>query len=135
MQLSDTLKIAAAGMTVQGDRLRTVAENIANSDSTASAPGGNPYRRKLVLFQNVLDRETGLDSVKVSKHTTDNSEFVKRYEPTHPMADGTGYVQYPNVSPIVEMMDMREARRGYEANLNVIEVSKSMLARTLDLLR
>jgi flagellar basal-body rod protein FlgC len=133
--LSDTLKIAAAGMKAQNDRLRVVAENIANVDSTSRTPGGEPYRRKIVLFQNVLDKELGIDTVKVTKRTFDMSEFDRKYDPNHPAADEQGYVLYPNIKAIVEMMDMREARRGYEANLNVVEVSKSMLSRTLELLR
>ena len=135
MQLSDTLKIAASGMKAQGDRLRVVAENIANADSTSATPGGEPYRRKVVMFQNVLDRELGIESVKVVKRTHDQSDFKKKFDPSHPAADEQGYVLYPNVNTIVEMMDMREARRGYEANLNMIEISKSMLTRTIDLLR
>ncbi len=135
MQLSDTLKISAAGMKAQSDRLRVVAENIANAESTSQSPGGEPYRRKVVLFENALNKELGVESVRISKRGYDNSEFRKKFDPTHPAADEQGYVLYPNVSTIVEMMDMREARRGYEANLNVVEVSKAMLARTLDLLR
>ncbi len=135
MPLSDTLKIAAAGMRAQGDRLRVVAENIANAESTSSVPGGEPYRRKTVQFKNVLDRELGLETVKVATRGVDMSQFNRKFEPTHPAADEKGYVLYPNVSTLVEMMDMREARRGYEANLNIVEASKAMLARTLDLLR
>jgi len=133
--LGDALKIAAAGMKAQGDRLRVIAENVANSDSTSNVPGGAPYRRKLIVFQNILDRELGVETVKIAKRTFDMSEFRKKYDPTHPAADEQGYVLFPNVSTIVEMMDMREARRGYEANINVIEVSKAMLSRTLELLR
>ncbi len=135
MQLSDSLAIASSGMKAQGDRLRVVSENIANADSTGKTPNEEPYRRKVVIFQNALDKELGISTVKVAKRTNDMSEFRKKYDPTHPAADAQGYVLYPNVNSIVEMMDMREARRGYEANLNVIEVSKSMLSRTLDLLR
>lgn len=135
MQLSDTLKIAASGMKAQGDRLRVVAENIANADSTGATSGSEPYRRKIVIFQNVLDREMGVERVKVVKRTHDQSDFNKEFNPTHPAADEQGYVLYPNVNTIVEMMDMREARRGYEANLNMIEISKAMLTRTIDLLR
>ena len=133
--LADSLKIAAAGMKAQGDRLRAVSENIANADSTSTVPGGEPYRRKVVIFKNALDKELGIETVKVDKRTLDMSEFTKKYEPNHPAANEQGYVLYPNVNTIVEMMDMREARRGYEANLNVVEVSKAMLTRTLDLLR
>ncbi len=135
MQLSDTLAIAASGMKAQGDRLRVVAENIANADSTGKTPNEEPYRRKLVVFQNALDKELGINTVKVGSRTHDMSEFRKKYDPTHPAADEKGYVLYPNVNNIVEMMDMRESRRGYEANMNVIEVSKAMLTRTIDLLR
>lgn len=135
MQLSDTLAIASSGMKAQGDRLRVVSENIANADSTGRSPNEVPYRRKLVVFQNVLDKEQGISTVKVADRTYDMSEFRKKYDPTHPAADEKGYVLYPNVNSIVEMMDMREARRGYEANMNVVEVAKSMLSRTIDLLR
>lgn len=135
MQLSDTLAIASSGMKAQGDRLRVVAENIANADSTGKSPSEEPYRRKLLVFQNVLDKEQGVSTVRVAERTHDMSEFRKKYDPTHPAADEKGYVLYPNVNSIVEMMDMREARRGYEANMNVVEVSKSMLSRTIDLLR
>ncbi len=135
MQLSDSLAIASAGMKAQGDRLRVVAENIANADATGKTPDEAPYRRKLVIFQNTLDKEMGISKVTVSDRKFDMSEFRKKYDPSHPAADAQGYVQYPNVNSIVEMMDMREARRGYEANLNVIEMSKSMLSRTIDLLR
>jgi flagellar basal-body rod protein FlgC len=132
--LTDVLQVSSAGLRAQGDRMRVVAENIANADSTASTPGGAPYRRKLVVFQNMLDKETGMQMVKVAKRPLDQSPFVKKYDPSHPAADAQGYVQYPNVNPIIEMMDMREARRGYEANLDVIQISKSMLSQTINLL-
>jgi len=135
MQLTDSLKIAAAGMQAQGERLRVVAENIANAESTGHTPGAEPYRRKLVVFKNVLDKELGIETLRVAKRTTDKSEFIKKFEPHHPAADAQGYVMYPNVSTIIESVDMREARRAYEANLGVVEVSKAMVARTLDLLR
>lgn len=133
--LSDTLLISAAGMQAQGERLRVVAENVANAESTATTPGGDPYRRKLVTFHNVLDKQLGVETVKVSNRSYDMSDFNKKYDPTHPAADAQGYVQYPNVNTIIEMMDMREARRGYEANMNMVEVSKSMLTQTISLLQ
>lgn len=133
--LGETLQISAAGMRAQGDRLRVVAENIANAESVSTTPGGDPYRRKTVTFQNVFDRELNLQTVKVTKRGFDNSPFLKKYEPAHPAADEQGYVNYPNVQSIVEMMDMREARRGYEANLNMVEVSKAMLTQTINLLK
>lgn len=135
MQLNDSLQIAAAGMKAQSDRLRVVAENIANADSTATTPGGEPYRRKTITFQNVLDKQLGVETVKVVKRGVDKSDFNRKYEPYHPAADAQGYVLYPNVNPIVETVDMKEARRAYEANLGVVEVSKAMMTRTLDLLR
>lgn len=133
--IGDSLVISASGMRAQGARLRIIAENIANADSTADTTGGAPYRRKIILFQNVLDKQMGVDMVKVAKRGYDNSSFIKKYDPSHPAADAEGYVQYPNVNSIVEMMDMREARRGYEANLNVVEVAKSMLTQTIALLK
>ncbi|MDX2112212.1 MAG: flagellar basal body rod protein FlgC [Alphaproteobacteria bacterium] len=133
--LSDTLKIAAAGMKAQGDRLRIIAENVANADSTSTQPGGEPYRRKVVIFENALNKELGVETVRVAKRTYDMSDFRKKFDPTHPAADEQGYVLFPNVSSIIEMVDMRESRRAYEANINVVEVSKAMLTRTLELLR
>jgi flagellar basal-body rod protein FlgC len=135
MPLSDTLHIAAAGMKAQDDRLRIIAENMANADSTSSVPGGEPYRRKTITFQNALNKELGIETVKVAKRGVDNTNFNKKYEPAHPAADEAGYVLYPNVSPIVEMIDMQEARRAYEANLNVVQVSKAMAAETIALLK
>jgi len=135
MQLNDTLQIAASGMQAQGERLRVVAENIANADSTGKTANDDPYRRKIVVFQNVLDKEMGIETVKVVKHSYDTSNFNKKYDPTHPAADAQGYIRTPNVNPIIEMTDMREARRGYEANLDVIQVSKAMLTQTIDLLK
>ena len=135
MMLSDTLQIAAAGLKAQSDRLRVVAENLANADATGRTPDELPYRRKLVTFRNVLDRQLGIEVVKVVERGYDNSDFNLRFDPNHPAADAGGYVKYPNVNPIVELMDMREARRGYEANLSVVEVTRTMLQRTLDILR
>ncbi len=135
MQLQDSLKIAASGMQAQSERLRVIAENIANADATGRSPNEDPYRRKMVVFQNVLDKEMGIEKVQVTRRTHDNSDFIMKFEPSHPAADAQGYVKYPNVNTIVEAVDMKEARRSYEANLGVIEVSKSMMTRTLDLLR
>ncbi len=135
MELFDTLFISASGMRVQGERLRVIAENLANVDSTGETPGSDPYRRKTVTFRNQLDREMGVDLVKVAKVGTDPSEFRKKYDPGNPAADKDGYVSLPNVNALVEMTDMREAQRSYEANLKVIEASRSMLSRTIDVLR
>lgn len=135
MDLVNSLHIAASGMHAQSDRLRIISENIANADSTGTQPGEQPYRRKTISFKNQLDREMGVDLVKTSRYGQDNSEFPMKYEPNNPIADANGYVQYPNVKPMVEMVDMREARRAYEANLNVVEVSKSMLMQTIGMLK
>ncbi len=135
MDLIKSIKISAAGMQAQGTRLRVISENLANSDSLAERPGEQPYRRKLVTFKNVLDRQLQANRVRIDKFVSDRSQFPKKYEPSHPAADADGYVDLPNVKPLVEMMDMREAQRSYEANLSVIEVSKRMLLRTIDLLR
>ncbi|MFO1242753.1 MAG: flagellar basal body rod protein FlgC, partial [Rickettsiales bacterium] len=98
-------------------------------------PGDAPYRRKIVTFKNYLDKETSADLVEVDKIGYDRSNFNKKYDPNHPAADADGYVETPNVNPIIEMVDMREARRAYEANLNVVEVTKGMLNQTISLLR
>jgi flagellar basal-body rod protein FlgC len=135
MDLDRTLQISAAGMKAQGVRLRVVAENIANADSTATTPEGLPYRRKTVTFQNALDRELGVDTVRVAQVGVDRGDFERRYEPGHPSADAEGYVLMPNVNTLIESMDMREAQRSYEANLNVIDTSRQMVTRTIDLLR
>ncbi len=133
--LMRTLKISAAGMKAQGTRLRVISENVANADSLPTAPGADPYRRKVVTFRNELDRATGVDTVRVDRVRTDNSEFKKKYDPSHPAADADGYVLAPNINSLVEMMDLREAQRSYEANLNVIKASKTMLQETIGLLR
>ncbi|MBM3617465.1 MAG: flagellar basal body rod protein FlgC [Alphaproteobacteria bacterium] len=135
VDLVNSLHIAASGMKAQGDRLRVVSQNIANADSLPTKPGEMPYRRKTISFKERLDKETGVDKVKVYKYGYDDSDFKKKYDPGHPAADAEGYVLTPNVNTIMEMVDMKEAQRGYEANLNVIEVSKSMIQRTVDMLR
>jgi flagellar basal-body rod protein FlgC len=135
MDLLNTMKVSASGMKVQSDRLRVVSENIANVDSTGDAPGSAPYRRKTISFKNRLDREIGAKLVEVNKIGTDKSDFIARYEPSHPAANAEGYVLRPNVNTIIEMMDMREARRGYEANLNVIDASKAMLSQGINIIR
>jgi flagellar basal-body rod protein FlgC len=135
MDLTKSLKISAAGMEAQSARMRTIAENLANADSLADAPGVEPYRRKVLTFKNALDRATGAELVRADRVTRDRSDFQKRFDPSHPGADAEGYVLAPNVNSLIEVMDMRQAQRSYEANLNVIEVSKTMILRTIDLLR
>ena len=135
VDLVKSMHIAASGMHAQSQRLRIVSENIANVDSLGKFPGDAPYRRKVIAFRNVLDRELGAEKVKVQKIGVDKSNFKRKYDPSHPLSDAEGYILTPNVSSMIEMMDMREARRGYESNLNVIEVSKNMLMQTIDMLR
>lgn len=122
-------------MKVQGTRLRVISENLANADSLPTGPGKSPYRRKNIQFQNVLDRELGLNLVKVKKIGVDKSEFNRRFDPSHPAADEKGYVLTPNVKTLIEVMDMREAQRSYEANLTAIRSARSMMRRTIGLLR
>jgi len=133
--LLKTMKVSAAGMRVQGTRLRVISENIANADSLPRSPGDQPYRRKVVTFKTELDRATGAEIVRVDNIGPDKSKFHKRFEPNHPAADAQGYVLAPNVNTLIEMMDMREAQRSYEANLNVIKAAKSMVSQTIDVLR
>ena len=133
--LISSLKISAAGMKVQGSRLRVIAENLANVDSLPTEPGKSPYRRKTIFFQNILDRKLDLNLVEVKKVGLDKSEFSSRLDPSHPAANEDGYVKIPNVKTLVEVMDMREAQRSYEANLTAIRSARSMLTRTIDLLR
>jgi len=133
--LKSSMNIAASGMRVQAQRIKIVAENIANADSVASTPGGEPYRRKTISFKNVLDQEIGADLVKVDKVGRDNSPFTKIYNPGHPAADADGYVLKPNVNTMIESLDLKEAQRSYEANLATIEITKTMLSYTLELLR
>lgn len=133
--LVKSLYIAASGMRAQSDRLRVVSQNIANAESVGTRPGEAPYRRKVLTFRNIMDRKMEADLVKVGKYGYDDAPFKLKYDPNHPAADKEGYVRYPNINPLIEMMDMREARRGYEANVNVIEVSKGMIMQTINMLR
>ena len=135
MDLEKAMKIAASGLRAQGTRLRVIAENMANAESTSATPDGLPYRRRVITFANELDRALNTETVRIKQVTLDKSDFVRRYQPGHPSADPQGYVLYPNVNTLIEAMDMREAQRSYEANLSIIESSKQMVLRTLDLLR
>lgn len=127
--------IAASGMKAQAQRLRVISENLANADSLSKTPGGQPYRRKTVTFRNELDRETGAELVKIGRVSRDRGQLERKYDPGHEAAGADGYVLLPNVNPLVETMDMKEAQRTYEANLNVISTSKEMMSKTLDLIR
>jgi flagellar basal-body rod protein FlgC len=135
MDLGKAMRIAAAGMAAQGTRLRVVAENLANADSTAQVPGGEPYRRKVVSFRSALDRANEVETVKVAGVRNAPGEFGRRFDPAHPAADDEGYVRLPNVNPLIEAMDMREAQRSYQANVSVVEAAKAMIGRALEILQ
>jgi len=135
MDILKAMKLASAGMHVQSTRMRVVAENLANADTRPERPGDAPYRRKVITFKNTLDRALGIDRVRVDRISADRTDFEKKYDPGHPAADEKGYVQVPNVKTMIEMMDMKEAQRSFEANLTVIQAAKSMLQKTIDLLR
>ncbi|PJE34668.1 flagellar basal body rod protein FlgC [Pseudooceanicola lipolyticus] len=133
--LKSISQIAASGMHVQSARLQVVAENVANADSTGATPGDEPYRRKTISFQEALNRESGLTMVEVSDIGRDQSPFTLRHDPAHPAADENGFVKMPNVSPILEMANMREASRSYEANMNLYEAGRRMRSQMIDLLK
>ena len=135
MDLDRALAISASGMAAQSARLRVVAENIANRDSTGQSPGAEPYRRKTVAFAARLDRALGAETVQVARIGRAPGELPQRFEPSHPAADSSGYLRTPNVDSLVENMDMREANRSYSANLAVLETTRGMLQRAIEALR
>ena len=135
MDFLKTMSIAASGLRAQAGRMRIISENIANADSTPTGPGADPYRRKVPTFVSELDRTIDARVVEMGKVRIDNSEFRLKYEPGHPAADKNGNVKYPNVNPLVEMTDMREAQRSYQANINVIGAARRMIQRTIDILK
>ena len=130
-----SLKISATGLEAQSSRLRVVSENLANARSTGDTPGADPYRRKTISFAQELDRAAGVDTVQIKKIGTDKSDFREDYDPGNPAADTNGVVKYPNVNILVEMADMREANRSYEANLQSIRQARDLINSTIDLLR
>lgn len=132
----DAMQISASGMRTQGTRLRVISENIANAGTTGDTPGADPYTRQTITFKNELDRKMGFSMVEVDDIGEDtNSDFILKYEPDHPASNNEGYVKYPNVSTLIEVMDSREAQRSYEANLGMIEQARTMALRTIDMLR
>lgn len=133
--LSISADIAASGMKAQSERLKVISQNMANADSISAEPGGEPYRRQVVSFENYVDQATGAQKVRVDKIVKDMSPFEKKYEPNHPGADAQGYVALPNVNPLVEMMDMKEAQRVYDANLNMLKTARGMSSSVLDILK
>ncbi len=129
------MNIATSGLRAQAGRMRVISENIANADSTSQTPGGDPYRRKVPTFSSELDRSLDAKVVSLGRIKTDTSAFRVKYEPGNPAADASGNVKYPNVNSMVEMVDMREAQRSYEANINIITATRRMIQRTLDILK
>ncbi|MBV8616824.1 MAG: flagellar basal body rod protein FlgC [Acetobacteraceae bacterium] len=135
MDLEKSLAISASGMQAQTTRLTTIAQNLANQDSTGSAPGADPYQRKTVSFADKMDRALGVELVGVRAIGRDRAAFPLRYDPANPAADAQGYVKMPNVNALVELADMREAERSYQANLSVMQTARGMLTRTIGMLR
>jgi flagellar basal-body rod protein FlgC len=135
MDFIRSMSIATSGLRAQAGRMRVISENIANADSTAQTPGGDPYRRKVPTFTATLDRALDARVVALGRIRPDASAFTVRHEPGNPAADAAGNVKYPNVNPLIEMTDLRDAQRSYEANLNIITATRRMIQRTLDILR
>lgn len=133
--LQVALKVGASGLEAQSKRLRVVTENLANAQSTASTPGGDPYTRKVVTFENEIDDALGASLVKVGSIERHRTPYRIEHNPSHPAADANGYVKLPNVDVMSEVADMHEANRSYEANLQVIKQARELIAMTIDLLR
>ncbi|MBS0296784.1 MAG: flagellar basal body rod protein FlgC [Proteobacteria bacterium] len=127
------MAVAASALRAQQSRMRVIAENLANADTTSQTKGGDPYRRQVPVFQS--SKVDGATGVKLAQVVPDGSDFHLEWDPSHPAANAQGYVKRPNVDPLVEAMDMREAQRAYDANLNVIDTARAMESRTLDLLK
>ena len=135
MDLMKSIAIAASGLRAQSGRMQVISENIANADSTPTQLGGDPYRRQIATFQTVMDRTLGARVVQLGQTKTDPSDFQVKNQPGHPAADASGNVKYPNVNPLIETTDLRDAQRSYSANLNVINATRAMIQRTLDILK
>lgn len=135
MDFIKSIAIAASGLRAQAGRMRIISQNIANVNSTAQRPGGDPYRRKIPTFTSELDRSLDAQVVKLGHVATDTSDFLVRHEPGNPAADANGDVKYPNVNALVEMTDLRDAQRSYEANLDVVTATRRMFQRTLDIIK
>jgi flagellar basal-body rod protein FlgC len=130
-----SMSIATSGLRAQAGRMRVISENIANADSTSSTAGGDPYRRKIPSFTSELNRMLDAKVVTLGRIRPDGSAFRVKHDPGNPAADAAGNVKYPNVNSLVEMTDMRDAQRSYEANLNIISATRRMIQRTLDILK
>jgi flagellar basal-body rod protein FlgC len=135
MDFLKSISIAASGLRAQAGRMRVISENLANADSTAQTPGADPYRRRIPTFRSEIDRTLDARTVAMGRVRNDPTDFRVKNEPGHPAADAAGNVRYPNVNSLVELTDMREAQRSYEANINVIGATRRMIQRTLEILK
>ena len=133
--LSVSLKISGTGLQSQAERMRVVSENLANAQSTGNAPGADAFQRKLMIFNAKPVDDSDFQGVNIARIMRDTSAFRMEHEPSHPAADSLGQVKYPNVNPLIELADMREASRSYEANLQVMKQARQMIQMTIDLLR
>jgi flagellar basal-body rod protein FlgC len=133
--LMASIKVAGTGLQAQSHRVRIVSENIGNKDSTGRTPGANPYTRKTILFASEFDRELGATAVRIDRIGIDREPFSIEHDPGHPAADANGYVKRPNVNMLVELADIREANRSYEANLQIVKQARAMIGMTIDLMR
>ncbi len=133
--LSTSLQVSGAGMDAQVARLKVIAENLANQNTTGTSPGADAYRRRTISFENRLDKALGVETVQVKSVDPDKSDQPLRYDPGNPAANKDGYVKTPNVNSFLELMDMRDAEQAYSANLNVASTTRTMLTRTLDLIK
>jgi len=134
-EINDVFAISGSALQAQNQRMKIIAENIANANNTPSAPGLKPYQRQVISFKNEFDKALGAYKVKAGNVRNDPSNFIKKFDPSNPAADAQGYVLTPNVNPLVEMMDMSDANRAYQANLGVIDVTRSMILRTIGILQ
>ena len=134
-QLTNIFAISGSGLQAQDQRMKVIAENIANAGTTASSPGQKPYQRKVISFKDEFDKALGAYKVQVADVTKDRSEPIKKFDPSNPAADAQGYVLTPNVNPITETMDMMEAQHSYQANLQVIDAARGMVINTISLLQ
>ena len=133
--LRASLRIAGSGLEAQATRLRVISENLANAQSTAGVPGGDPYTRQTITFENTLDRAYGAQLVKVKQIGLDSAPYRVEQDPGNPAADAQGWVKLPNVDVLTELADLREANRTYEANLQVAKQSSDLMNQTVSLLK
>ncbi|HAU28940.1 MAG TPA: flagellar basal body rod protein FlgC [Rhodospirillaceae bacterium] len=135
MELGKAFTLSTLGLKAQDARMKVIAENLANANTVSGSDGADPYRRKIVAFKQMVDEDSGIKGVAVSGILGDKSDFPTKYDPGNPSANSEGFVRTPNVNPLIEVMDMRDAQRSYEANLTMMEASKAMLQKTIDLLK